>query len=152
MLFSEAWEREREREQRDREREREQEREREREWERERKAKRLRRRLRKQLALSKDMITRDILLTKNLHSLCEYLRFNLTDRSHSSLLLVLAMLLFALFLELLGWLILVGLFTTFCEYILFNAFDGNSWSPLSDLLITYHSPCLHVGQEFEGRG
>ena len=104
-------------------------------------------RLRKQLALLKDVITRDILLTKNLHSLCEYLRFNLTDRSHSSL-SVLAMLLFALFLELLGWLILVGLFTTFCEYILFNAFDGNSWSPLSDLLITYHSPCLHVGQEF----
>ena len=162
MLF-EAWERERERkqeperEQREREREREQEqereqeRERERDWERERKAKRLRRRLRKQLALLKDVITRDILLTKNLHSLCEYLRFNLRDRSHS-LLLVLAMLLFALFLELLGWLILVGLFTTFCEYILFNAFDGNSWSPLSDLLITHHSPCLHVGQEFEGRG
>ena len=152
-------ERERERTEREEREEREWELEREqREWkrervqEREREAKRLRRRLRKQLALLKDVITRDILLTKNLHSLCEYLRFYLRDRSHSWL-LVLAVLLFALFLELLSWFILVGLFTTFCEYIhpLFksNAFDGNSWSPLSDLLITRHSPYL---EEFEGRG
>ena len=35
-------------------------------------------RLRKQLALDmKAVIMRDVLLTKNLHSLCEYLRFNL---------------------------------------------------------------------------
>ena len=54
----------------------------ERERERQREAKRLRRRLRKQLALLKDVITRDVLLTKNLHSLCEYLRFNLGNRSH----------------------------------------------------------------------
>jgi hypothetical protein len=61
------------------------EREREREWEREREreAKQLRRRLRKQLTLLKDVITRDVLLTKNLHSLREYLRFNLRDWSHS---------------------------------------------------------------------
>jgi hypothetical protein len=76
--------REREREQREREREREQERERERARERARElAKQLRRRLRKQLTLLKDVITRDILLTKNLHSLREYLRFNLRDWSHS---------------------------------------------------------------------
>ena len=57
--------------------------EQEREREREREAKWLRCRLRKQLALLKDVITRDVLLMKNLHSLREYLRFNLRERSHS---------------------------------------------------------------------
>ena len=68
---------ERERERQERERERQ-------EYEREQERKRLRRCLRKQLelALLKDVITRDILLTKNLHSLCEYLCFK-RGRSHS---------------------------------------------------------------------
>jgi hypothetical protein len=66
----------------ERERRRQRELERERDLElRQREAKRLIRRLRKQLALLKNVITRDILLTKNLHSLCEHLRFNLGDRS-----------------------------------------------------------------------
>ena len=116
------WRREREREQ-EREREREQQREQqrlreeqERLWELERQAKQFRRLL-ALLKVLKGVVTGEVLLRKNLHSLCEYLRFNLSDRSHSRL-LVLAMLLFALFLELLGWFILVGLFTTFCEYAL----------------------------------
>ena len=37
-----------------------------------REAKKLRRRLRKQLTLLKDVITRDVLLTKNSHSLRKY--------------------------------------------------------------------------------
>ena len=43
----------------------------------------MRRRLRKQLTLVKDVITRDVFLTKNLHSFGEYLRFNPRDRSYS---------------------------------------------------------------------
>ena len=66
-----------ERERRELERERQ---EHQREREREHEAKRLRCCLRKQLALLKDVITRDVLLTKNLHSLCEYLWLNLLKR------------------------------------------------------------------------
>jgi len=97
---------------------RERERERERELNRQRlEAEQLRRRLRKQLTLLKDVITRDVLLTKNLHSLCEYLLLNPRSSSHH-LKLVLGILLSTLFLELLGWFLLIGLFTTFCGCII----------------------------------
>jgi len=62
----------------------EHERELERELERERnrrEAKRLKRRLRKQLARLKDVITRDVLLTKSLHSLGEYIYHDHHDKT-----------------------------------------------------------------------
>lgn len=96
-------------------RQRERERQRQRELKR-LEAEQLRRRLRKQLTRLKDVITRDVHLTKNLHSLCKYLRLNPRSSSYH-LKLVLGILLSALYLELLGWFLLIGLFTTFCECI-----------------------------------
>ena len=64
-------------------------------------------------------------------------------------LLVLAVLLFALFLDLLGWFLLVGLFTTFVNT---RSFEGDWRSPLSDLLIAHHSPYLLLSQELESSG
>jgi len=58
------------------------------------------------------------------------------------------MLLFALFLELLGWFILTGLFTTFCKYTHCFLDLMATHMGRSDVYIAHHSP--YIDQEFEG--
>ena len=130
--------------------EREQERQRQEELERQRReAKQLRRRLRKQLTLLKDVITRDVLLMKNLHSLCKYLLLNLKSSSHNLIISTSHTSLCLVF----GIVRLVHLGRTFHNILWvhsrLNIFHFDSLSLLSDLFTAHRSP---AGQGFQYQG
>jgi hypothetical protein len=117
-----------------------------------REANQLRRRLRKQLTLLKDVITRDVLLTKNLHSLREYLQLNPRSSSHNLVISASHASLCFVF----GIVRVVHLGRPFHNFLWvhlqLNIFHCDSLSPLSDLSITHHSPHLRGGQERQRQG
>ena len=117
-----------------------------------REAKRLRRRLRKQLTLLKDVITRDVFLTKNLHSLRKYPRLNPRSNSHNLTISASHTSLCLVF----GIVRLVHLGRAFHNilwvHLQLYIFHCDSPSPLSDLSIAHHSPHLRGGQRLQREG
>jgi len=136
------------RQEHDRQRERASDRQRERDR-RQRGINQTRQRLRKQLTLLKDIMTRDVLLTRNFHLLCKYLRLNRKSSSHNLTISAGHASLCLVF----GIVRLVHLDWAFHNFLWvhlqLNTFHCDSPSPLSDLSIAHHSPHLRGGQELQ---
>ena len=105
--------------------------------------------MRKQLTLLKDIMTRDVLLTRNFHLLCKYLRLNRKSSSHNLTISAGHASLCLVF----GIVRLVHLDWAFHNFLWvhlqLNTFHCDSPSPLSDLSIAHHSPHLRGGQELQ---